>query len=255
MKWPALAAVAFSLVACGTQAPPPDAGSGATTITVGSETTIGSGNSTKPFHVPGPVPLSIGSVLQFDLQEVEGARAWGPPTSSDPSILSPVSTSSPSGYLVARFRASKQGMTSLTAVMPCSGTGCAAAGFLVNVVVDFPAATKLLFSSGGVNGLSSPHSFTCTRDATAFSVLAQGRLAERPYLLRIKASSYYTPGMYQAMGSLDFPSGADGSYLAQTGRDASRLIINADEKSGFLDAQFQRSSGQSLRIVGSFNCA
>ena len=255
MKWPALAAVAFSLAACGTQAPPPDPGSGATVIIAGSETTIRSGNSTKPFHVPGPVPLSIGSVLQFDLQEVEGARAWGPPTSSDPSILGPVSTSSTSGYLVARFRADKQGMTSVTAVMPCSGTGCAAAGFRVNVVVGFPAATTLQFTSGGVNGSSPPDSLTCTREGTAFSVLAQGLLAERPYVLRIKASSFYTPGMYQAMGSLDFAPSADGAYLAQSGRDASRLIIDADEKSGFLDTQFQRSSGQSLRIVGSFNCA
>lgn len=255
MKWPALAAVAFSLAACGTQAAPPDPGSGATVITVGSETTIRSGNSTKPFHVPGPVLLSIGSVLQFDLQEVEGARAWGPPTSSDPSILSPVSTSSPSGYLVARFRADKQGLTSVGAVMPCSGGGCAAMVFRVNVVVGFPAATMLEFSSGGVDGSSLPDSLTCARDSTAFSVLAQGLLADGPYVLRIKASPYYTPGMYQAMGSLDFPPGADGSYLTQTGRDASRLIVNTDERSGFLDAQFQRGSGQSLHIVGSFNCA
>jgi hypothetical protein len=255
MKWPALAACAFSMAACGTQAPPPDPGSGATVITVGSEITIRSGNTTRPFHVPGPVLLSIGSVLQFDFQEVEGAHAWGPPTSSDPSILSPVSTSSPSGYLVARFRASKQGMTSVTAAMPCTGTGCAAAGLRVNVVVGFPAATMLEFSSDGVNGSSLPDSLTCTRDGTAFSVLAQGLLAVRPYVLRIKASPYYTPGMYQAMGSLDFPPGADGSYVAQTGRDASRLIVNADERTGFLDAQFQRGSGQSLHIVGSFNCA
>lgn len=261
MKWSAVAAVAFSLAACGTQALPlpPDPGSAATVITVASQTTIRSGNVTKPFHVPGPVPLSIGSVLQFNLQEVDGARGWGVPSSSDATILSPVSTSNVTGYLVARFRADKQGMTSVGAVAPCSGTGCAAMIFRVTVVVGFPATTTLLFS-GAVSGSSQPDILTCTTSGTdyqrEFSLLAHGLVAQQPYVLRLKASPYYRPGMFPVMGSLDFPPSSDGLYLAQTNRDASRLDVNADEKSGFVDAQFARDGGPaSLHIVGSFSCA
>jgi hypothetical protein len=129
------------MAACGSKALP-DPGSGATVITVTANSptavTIRQGKTTHPLKLPGPITLDVGSALQLNLEELNGARAWSSPVSSNPDALKQVSSGESTGYLVVLFRAESPGTVSLRTPYPCSGTGCAAALFRVDIIIKSP---------------------------------------------------------------------------------------------------------------------
>jgi hypothetical protein len=268
---------------------PPGPAANAIVVTVAAQTqtaiSVRDGEVDKPIQLPGPVTVDAGSTLELHLQEVKGTRPWTTPVSSNPSVLRQLAAAEESGYLVAHFRAEKQGAAAIHSVYPCGPGMCAALGFTLDIVVSSPQMGTMLFS-GAVTGTSSPEQLTCIRDGSDyryFSVLMEGTLNGKRYFFRLNAYPYSGPGVYSSvyhqpeplssgpsstpdpllgdpptgypsMGFLNFLPKSDSSYSAENKTGTSVLVIYAGEQKGFLDAQLGQPGGPPLHMVGAFMC-
>jgi hypothetical protein len=139
----ALAAMVAAIVVggcAGRTSLPPDPGPAAVIVTVldigPTSVTIRQRGTSKPLHLPGPIVLATGQALELNLQEVDGARPWTNPASSNPGVLAVVSSKAANGYLVALFRTRAQGPARLQALFPCRPGACAVALFFLDVTVQ-----------------------------------------------------------------------------------------------------------------------
>ena len=281
-------AASFLLAACGSQSSPgPAEVATAVTVTVQSPptVTIRQGGINKPVQLPGPITVDANSLLELRLQQAEGTRPWTTPISSNSDVLSRVTTADNAGYLVARFKAERQGAAAIRAVYPCGPGMCAAAGFELDVVVGSTESGTMVFSAA-VRGTSTPDQLTCIKAGSnyhSFSVLMEGTVVGKRYFFRLNAYPYSGPGLYSsvyrkpellssgippvpdalaaeaptgypAMGFLNFLPKSDSSFSTQNKTAASALVVYEDQTSGFLTAQLEQAGGQRLDIVGSFVC-
>jgi hypothetical protein len=87
---------------------------------------------------PYKVAIRTADVIELDLLSTDNL-AWRVPTSSDPYVLTELSTAPFSdGHLTALYMANAAGAAQLKIVLPCSVPGCAAQEIIVTVVVGTP---------------------------------------------------------------------------------------------------------------------